>query len=80
MDTETEIKNLTFEELEEKYRQKILKELAGQELSVVLEAVFDGQVRLKTEFYFDLVWPLSKVGLTKETAGKKIGQLIQIKI
>ena len=68
------------EELEEKYRQKILKELAGQELSVVLEAVFDGQVRLKTEFYFDLVWPLSKVGLTKETAGKKIGQLIQIKI
>ena len=74
-----ELRDLS-DKLEEKYRQKIMKELAGQELPVILEAVFDDQVRLKTEFYFDLVWPLSKVGLTKETAEKKIGQLIQIKI
>ncbi|MCX6795312.1 MAG: tRNA (N(6)-L-threonylcarbamoyladenosine(37)-C(2))-methylthiotransferase MtaB [Candidatus Falkowbacteria bacterium] len=66
--------------MEAKYRQEIIEKYQGQLLPVVLEAIIGNKARLKTEFYFDFLLPLSSIGFGVETAEKNIGKLLTIKI
>ncbi|MFZ4648025.1 MAG: tRNA (N(6)-L-threonylcarbamoyladenosine(37)-C(2))-methylthiotransferase MtaB [Patescibacteria group bacterium] len=62
------------------YRQKIITQFQGKKMPLILEALISDTARLKTEFYFDLILPLSKLELSKEEAIKKIGKIIMVSV
>ena len=61
-------------ELEDDYQKKVLHDLQGQEISVIVEGEKNGRMRGKTEFYFDIYFK------DKKTLSSLVGQIIQIKI
>lgn len=71
---------LLSDSLELEYRSKILNLLKGKNISVVLEAVINDKVRLKTEFHFDLMLSLAEIKLSVEEANNMVGRIIQVKI
>ncbi len=57
-------------ELESNYETEILKKLKGKKIKVIIEHIRGGDVKGKTEFYFDI--PISVSG--------KIGDLVEVEI
>lgn len=66
----SQILRVISSELEKKYEAEILKKLKGEKIKVIIEHIRSGDVKGKTEFYFDI--PINVSG--------RIGDLVEVEI